>query len=730
MSVSQPEEGKVSNLEETQVPFDASVEESKLDPKEREEAIDQFLDKPYAPQLDLTDDQRRGIVEMVKLDWDTDSAAVDPYINGRLKDILERYEQDVVKGRVMPFEGSSTVSMADIPIAVETVHPRLFGAVWNDHLVQWKALNSASIANVHNVTNFAEWVFKVDMDELFEKVDELCHSTALLGTTVTMHGWEKMREVYWDIVRKIDPQTKKETIDIKENVRLKERAFIYNLNLEDIPLPLTEGSNLHRMSHLGRRFYLTSNEILNFSVRGKYGAVDKESFMTNVDELIKQDGELAQRLQSGGFSLPAIQQRYRNELIDWYGQYDPFGSGFPVECQFVVHPRLNLLISATLLFTPDGQRPFEKSTLIPRKNIPYGIGIPELIRVLSEERDIIHRQRIDAGAVSIIPFGGYRAASGFKPDSLVLQPGTMIPLDDINDIKFFQFSSPFQILAGEEAQTQAQIEKLSTSGSYQQGRESELMGSRATKGGTLAIIGQGNIRFSLLGKRLQNSVSKVFTKIIKWYQWVMPPGLAEKVLGSNGKQLFPHGLTREMIAGQFSAFLTGDTDTSNKDFERQIATLVLQTQLQNPLVIRFPSRIWEVESDWLRAHSKTDVERIIGPRPPDSNFAESAERMIEQIKQGFLPEPAPGENHILQLAAMTAFAETEEFRALESERQALVPMLINALKMELVKTMSRAAQGQQQGGQPGMQQGQGMGGQQMGNQMPEGAMQPQEMISV
>lgn len=717
--VSQPEEGKVSNLEETQAPFDASVEQDKLDSEERKEAIDQFLDQPFAPQLDLDADQKRGIVEMVKLDWDTDSSAVDSYLNGRLRDILERYEQDVVKGNVMPFEGSSQISMADIPIAVETVHPRLFGAVWNDHLVQWRALNAGSVPNVHNVTKFSEWVFRVDIEDLFEKIDELSHSTTMFGTTVTMHGWEKMRQVYWELMRIVDPETKKEKRELKEKVRLKERAFIYNLNLEDIPLPISEGSNIHRMSHLCRRFYMPIGEILNLSARGRWGDVDESKIRTTIDELVKQDGELSQRIQAGGFSMPAVQQRFRNELVNWYGLYDPKGSGFPTECEFVVHPKSNTLISATLLFTPDGQRPFEKSTLIPRKNFPYGIGIPELIRVLAEERDIIHRQRIDAGSVSIIPFGGYRAASGFQPDSLVLQPGTMIPLDDINDIKFFQFSNPSVVLSQEEAQTQAQIEKLSTAGSYQQGRESDLMGSRATKGGTLAIIGQGNIRFSLLGKRLQFSVSRIFTKLIKWYQWLLPPGLAENVLGKDGKMLFPHGLTRQMIDGQYAAFLVGDTDTSNKDFARQIATVTLEYQMKDPLVIRYPSRIWEINKDWLIAYDVPDYERIIGPRPPDSNFAESAERMIEQIKQGFLPEPVPGEDHTLQLAAMTAFSQTEEFRSLEPERQSLVPMVINALKMELVKTLSRAVQ-QQQGGQM-------MGSQQIGQQQGMGQGQPQMM---
>src|SRR3990167_8509616 len=125
--ISQPEEGKASSIVEGQSPYEKS--EQDISEKERSAALDQFLDVPSVPQLDLTDDEKRGVVEMVRLDWDTDYSAVSNYINGRLRDILERYEQDVVKGQTLPFEGSSRISMADIPIAVETVHPRILGAV-------------------------------------------------------------------------------------------------------------------------------------------------------------------------------------------------------------------------------------------------------------------------------------------------------------------------------------------------------------------------------------------------------------------------------------------------------------------------------------------------------------------------------------------------------------------------------------------------------------------------
>jgi len=64
----------------------------------------------------------------------------------------------------------------------------------------------------------------------------------------------------------------------------------------------------------------------------------------------------------------------------------------------------------------------------------YGKTIP--VNELENEMNSIHNQRLDAGTMSIIPMGVYRAGSGLTPEEIQVRPGLWIPVDDINDIKY------------------------------------------------------------------------------------------------------------------------------------------------------------------------------------------------------------------------------------------------------------------------------------------------------
>lgn len=594
--------------------------------------------------------------------------------------------------------GNSNISAGDVPIAVENMHPRLFGAVMTDPLANYRAENAPSIRNLPNVINFMNWVFKSDMGDLTDKLDEHVHSTIMFGTQTVWVRWDKMRNAYWDWERE-DMEDPASPEVLKRKVDLIERGFMENLNLEDFIVPITEGRDIQRMSHCIRAYYLSFQEIMEL-VHRKHFLNTPTDLEAQVDELLeKEDGEELERLRTAGFTLPQVRQRKRIRMLEWHGGYDPDNEGFRSECVFTVAKSLKLYAAGRYQPFPDGKRPFEVSCLVPRKNFFYGIGVPEMIRLLALERDAIHNQRIDAGSVSIIPFGFYRAASGFKPDKITLQPGSWIPLDDIRDAHFAQFSNPSTVLAGEEAMAQSQIEKLSIAGSFQLGRESEVFKSRATARGTQIVVGQGNIRFNLLGERVKRGVAKVLTRLTVLYQRFIPPDIAERVLGDDGKQLFPKGITRKELQGRYQAYLTGDTETSNISIARQIATMVYQAMLQNPLVVRSPARVWEVSSDLLKSFGR-DVKRILGEKPPDQQgFVEAVRTMIEEIKQGFAPEITENMDLMGIISGLSVFKQSTEYQDLDVNKRHLVDDAINLARQLLVQHMGRMIQQQGQGGQ-------------------------------
>lgn len=697
-----PEEGK-PHLEPTAGAREGAerAQQDRIDDSSAATAAKDFHDPlVWTKQFDNFDGGRKNeIIDMVLMDEDTDLKAMQPFLS-RIQEIIKLYEQ-VRESKAAPFDGASNISAGDIPIAVENMHPRLFGAILTDPLANYRAENAPSIKNLPNVTKFMNWAFRVDMPDTVDKLDEHVHSTIMLGTQPTWVRWDKRRNVYWD-VQPADPEDPNSAESVQRKVEMIERGYMENMNLEDFIVPITEGRDLQLMSHNIRGYYLTVAQIMELAYRGHFKIDNIDNLNAQIDELLqKEDGEELERLRVAGFAMPQIRARKRLRVLEWHGGYDAENEGFRSECVFSVIKSLKLYGSGRYQPFPDGKRPFEVSWLIPRKNFFYGIGVPEMIRLLALERDAIHNQRIDAGSVSIIPFGFYRAASGFKPDKIVLQPGTWVPLDDIRDAQFANFSHASTVLASEEAMTQSQIEKLSIAGSFQLGRESEVFKSRATARGTQIVVGQGNIRFNLLGERVKRGVARTLTRITALYQRYLPPGTAERVLGDDGKQIFPQGMTRADLQGKYSAFLTGDTESSNISVARQISTLIYQGLMENPLVVRSPGRIWEITADFLRSYGK-DVKRLIGDKPPDEQgFVETVRTMIEEIKQGFMPEITDKMDLIAIISGLTVFKNSTEYEQLEVLRRPMVDQAIDMARKLLVQMVGRAIQQRAQQAQSG-----------------------------
>ena len=287
-----------------------------------------------------------------------------------------------------------------------------------------------------------------------------------------------------------------------------------------------------------------------------------------------------------------------------------------VESVFIIDYVSGVYVSGKPLtaVSPIGRRPWVIEQFIRRTGRPYGIGMPESMRGLAKELDAIHNQRIDAGTIGIIPFGFYRAASSFNPDIVHLGPGVMVPVDDIKDVMFPNLQTNLVSSYQEERIVIEYIEKLTATSAYQMGRESDVVKSRATATGTMALISQGEQAYTLIGLRCQRMLSRVMTKILQMYQCFMPANFAERIVGDAGELLFPQGLTPEEIDGGYDAYMTLDSTAGNKAMERQ-ANMVLMQSAQQLILLAQDPRGYEIAKDFLISIGKIDYEKYLGPKP-------------------------------------------------------------------------------------------------------------------
>ena len=504
-----------------------------------------------------------------------------------------------------PWPNCSNISVMAVPTHCKLMHAKLFPAVYNENLTYWRPVEKGDVANVDKVSKFMRWVLQQDM-KIQNTTDDLTWLDVIHGTVSLKLRWDTE---YRKVTRKgEDGKLKFEEI-------AHQRCYVDLVNIDDVYLPRL-WIDEDKSEFIGQNIYTRLPDIDDLISRGIYLDVDRHKMDAQLDEIVGESIK-AKGQEIAGISPTATahKESYPIRLIEICMKWPIKGEMRESIFTIGYHSRAYLSGKPLEAVVPTGTRPWVIGQFIRNPGEPYGISLPEVMRGLAKELDAIHNQRIDAGTITIAPFGFYRAASSFKPEAVHIGPGVMVPVDDINDVNVIQLQNNPIASFQEERIIIEYIEKLTSTSAYQMGRESDVVKSRATATGTMAIIGQGEQAFTILGVRLQEVISRLITKILQMYQSHMPPGYADRILGEEpGELLFPGGLTPEDIAGQYDAYMTLDPTVANKSTERQANQVMVQMGPQLMALAQDP-RGYEMASEFLKSIGKVDILRYLGPKP-------------------------------------------------------------------------------------------------------------------
>jgi len=654
---------------------------------------------------DLFDENARAeIVAMVINDVDDDIASRKVFLDNR-KEIIDLYEGKRKKKKD-PFPGCANVSTMLVAMVVELLHSKLFPAVYNDDLVHWIPQEKTDSKTAGKISKFMKWVLRKIGFKSF--VDDFVKGLTLEGTIVAKIVWSE--EYRW-ILRRI-PRVKKFILALKKGmgqllnikgVNLEyEKKYDYVkfeqcdaqlLSLDDVGFPpySVPGSDEDKLDHIWHRTRPFYKDVKQKIEKGFFVAT--EGLSEVVDKTLVAEGKLQKaRIDAEGSALSTVyRNKYPMEQIEWYGKHQVPGMGY-IECIFWVEKKFKKFLGAMPLIhlTKLNRRPFVIHQLIRRLNRMYGLTIADFIKEIQNETDTIHNQRLDAGTMSIVPPGGFRAASGMKPEQIKLAPGLLLPLDDVNDIKWFTMPNNVLTSFQEERMLLELAEKLSSLGSYQSGQESGIVKSRSTARGTLAIIAQGEQRFATLGFRTQDGLVKILNRILQSYQENMPADLDSRVLGYDGQPLFPEGLSPEDILGGYDCFMAMDATGGSKSAEREFRGWIYNMALQNPIVMSNPQGLWEVTANLFRSGNDPDVEKYIGKKPGKEGVVEEDVTLNDEItliKEGRLPETKPGWNVYTHFVGLLSFQNSIEGKAMQPEHAEILKLRLFNLRTELLVVM-------------------------------------------
>jgi len=676
--------------------------------KEVDKKLGEELSKVKEMMLDLPTSLQDDMVARVIDDVKLDEAARKEYMERRVKVL------DAIEGKKTPksdpFVNCANVKTRVTAMVSELLHAKLFPAVYNDELTYWIPQEKSDVQTAENVGKFMRWALRSMKFATF--VDDFVRSLVNEGSNVTKVRWEaewkwvqrkipktdtvikRIKNVLLNMMgRRVSKKVNEVDYDIIYDYKKFEKCTCELVPLEDVGFPFwgIPGGDEDKLRHIWHR---TRPYLSDLKLKEESGYfINVSKIDEQVEKPLIAGTEKAKMDAEGSRQVDLKKENTPLEQVEWYGKWNIPNMGF-IEVIIWIESKTKTFLGAMPLVNVSRicKRPFVIGQLVRRPNRMLGSTPVDIACEIEEEINTIHNQRLDAGTMSIIPIGLYRAASGFTPEDIQIRPGLWIPVDDIDDAKYLTMPNNTLVSFQEEKMLLELVEKVTSAGAYQAGQESMQNRTKATKGGTLALIQQGEQRFQVLAKGTQQPLSKVLTHILQNWQQNAPAGMEERILGDTGDPIFPEGLSPEDIAGNYDNYTTLEATGGSKQMEMQIAAMIYEAFMQNPLTQSNPAYIWQVSADALRAAGKVEVERYIGPKPKlplDIAKGVNEENML--LLQNRQVKVSPMDNVMEHVLGHMYFRESPQGMSMTPEALQKLDAHIQETKMQLLQAMQQQA---------------------------------------
>ena len=577
-----------------------------------------------------------------------------------LKDLYYGHRQP----KIIPWKNCSNRSMKIAMAIVEMLHARMFPAVWNEDLVRWKPGERTDKKKTERINKFMRWwiAVKAKLQPFFDK-----------WTKTALGYGEVFSETCWEIKYKdtgeyietpivdefgiqLYDKDGKPSADREKKLRIEETTKTEIMNKENVYFQ--EGQRDIQEEPVIIKMRWLFSQLEQMEITGK---------AVNINEPLNDDSViLRKQLQTlldetyssyGNENLNIIKEvKLRSTPVDClkcYLKLDIDRDGITEDIRILVEPTKRIYLGGVAV-KDISKRPMRPITFTKVNNLLEdpdcleGYGFLEMVLPLAEEIDAIFNQLTDANTLSVLRPGFYDPSGNLQPQNIILAPNKMIPVPDPQrNIYFPSIEIPTERLLVAMRAVLEFIERLTGASSYVMGKESEIVGGSGTATRTQAIVGAAEQRFSIPALRLKQGAAEILTIILDQLQKNIPSGLESRVLGEDNEPIFSSGeLTGEGISGEFDAYLMDDTSFGSVAVERQLASFLYATLLQNPLIASDPAKIYRETANLLKAYGEEPIEHL-GQEPPESELHTPEEENTMLIQGDFAAVKAKlTENHL------------------------------------------------------------------------------------
>lgn len=423
---------------------------------------------------------------------------------------------------------------------------------------------------------------------------------------------------------------------------------------DDIIVPCEEVKTIHGFSFVIRKYRISPDQLLQGEQEGKYQGITKSwekivQFAQHGAQREPEGDEIKKEAdEAEGLSYTRPQSSGESLLVlEWYGKWRPLKKGprggMASASEYDIKGRemrqkeyvvrylwdLNLVIGLQdlqqLYPTKKNRRPFVESAMM-ADGTYWSPGLAEMLMDLEDELRNNHNQATEAGQFAIAPPLGYRPAAGLTPETIRLEPGMAIPMDNPEtDIVQIKIGTNIEIAQWKEQCVLAYGEKLTGQGDLQMGRQSDRPNAPRTGVQTTALLEEGNVRISLDTKVLADDMSGVLTHFWDLEYMFSPEETFFRVTEDDADGAFEvndgaGALTIEDRDGRYDFRLQFANSQHSKELKKQENLACYQLDLQNPMIVQNPVALWETTR---RAHEALGDPNFADmvPRPPQPDLS-------------------------------------------------------------------------------------------------------------
>jgi len=358
---------------------------------------------------------------------------------------------------------------------------------------------------------------------------------------------------------------------------------------------------------VGDRFTLTKQEVKERVNQGRYDrvALEMQANSEEGSEVAADFDELDEYM--------GLQRLGDYEVLTFWEVIAPFDAdrdGVAEDCVFTLEAETGTILRAIEYPYYHGLRYYDFCILFPRAGRTFGRTMPQILESCQRELNAIHNQRIDAITLAMSKPFAARRSSTIDFDTLLVSPGGITLLDDLNDLKELDIDPQ---VPGMDIEQMARDYAERASGIFDQttGKESEEK-KTATEVGLVAS--SAGIRFADTIRAAHQSIINMVTQVA---------GLCYQY--ADDTELQAYNIERDDLIFPWRYVPHGNTGTANKAQQRQESMLLYDKLIQSPLVAQDLTRIWRLSQDLLQAFDRTDTEAYLGSE-------DEAKQLMAQIQ--------------------------------------------------------------------------------------------------